>query len=377
MTLTRFFPRFRLASLAFAGLWASVLAACARDGGAVTEFRGVMLNTPLDKPSFTLTDVNGHPFDFRAATEGKVGLLFFGYTHCPDICPLHMANIAAVLRQMPHEERSRVVTVFVTTDPERDTPERLREWLGKFDPSFVGLTGTPDEIARVQELFGLRQAFREYLPNADSANYYVAHAAQVYAFAQDGKAYLVYPFGIRQEDWANDLPRLARDVTGEQVRRAHAASSQTAAAEPGQPARIEPPPRQPLAVTQAVVAEPAAGTEAALYLTIRNETSRADTLVAVATDLAARAEIHETMGTGEMRHMMAIASVPIPAGQETRLAPGARHVMLFDLRRPLQAGDTVRVYVSLSGHGALQARAPVVPYADLERVLSAQGAEHR
>lgn len=362
MMWTRF-RLYGLTTLAFGAL----LAGCARQEEQVAPFRGVMLTTPLEKPAFTLTDFNGEPFDFAARTAGKVGLLFFGYTHCPDVCPLHMANIAAVLKQMPHEERSQIVTVFVTTDPERDTPERLREWLGAFDPSFVGLTGTPEELAHVQQLFGLREAFREYLPQADSSNYYVAHAAQVYAFARDGRAYLVYPFGIRQEDWAHDLPKLARDASGAVVRQAHQASAQTTFRDAPDDANA---PMDSLAVTQAVVAEPASNTEAALYLTIVNETARADTLVAVATDLAGRAELHQTTSHGGMRQMEAVPVLAIPPGQSTRLAPGGTHVMLFDLRRPLRAGDTVTVYLSLVGAGAVQTRAPVVPYAELERVLA-------
>src|SRR5688572_22956637 len=93
-------------------------AAPARDAGS--EFRGVVLSTPVDKPDFTLTDFNGEPYNFRLKTAGKVALLFFGYTHCPDVCPLHAANIAAVLKQLPFEMRDSIRFVFVTTDPERD-----------------------------------------------------------------------------------------------------------------------------------------------------------------------------------------------------------------------------------------------------------------
>ena len=104
----------------------SFVQACGRESASANPFRGVALPTPIATPSLTLTDFNGQPFDFAAATRDKVGLLFFGYTHCPDVCPLHMANIAAVLKRMSAEDRARVVTVFVTTDPERDTPARLK-----------------------------------------------------------------------------------------------------------------------------------------------------------------------------------------------------------------------------------------------------------
>ena len=136
------------AALVLAALAAlAALAGACQSGDEARAFRGVALSAPMAKPAFTLPDVNGRPFDFVAETRDRVALIFFGYTHCPDICPLHMANIAAVLKQMSFEERQRIVTVFVTTDPERDTPERLKSWLANFDPSFVGLTGTPDELA--------------------------------------------------------------------------------------------------------------------------------------------------------------------------------------------------------------------------------------
>jgi cytochrome oxidase Cu insertion factor (SCO1/SenC/PrrC family)/copper(I)-binding protein len=339
---------------------------------SVGTFRGVVLNPPLAKPSFSLIDVNARRYDFEAETRGKVALLFFGYTHCPDVCPLHMANIAAVLRRMPAEDRARVVTVFVTTDPERDTPDRLREWLGNFDPSFVGLTGNKTELSRALQSVGLAEASREYA-GTDSANYFVSHGAQVFAFARDGMAYTIYPFGIRQEDWTNDLPLLIRDATGADIRRALAAQAKAG--------QLNPPPEQApaaeanaMVISKAVVAEPATQDEAAAYLTFTNNTKQEDTLVAVAADLAARGEVHETMGEGEMRHMMATPTLVLPANTEVKLAPDGMHIMLSQLRRKLVAGDTVKLYLSLSRAGPVEVRAPVVPYADLEKFLGLSGA---
>lgn len=339
------------------------LGACGTDrSGNAAGFRGVAVPAPIAKPSITLTDFNGQRFDLATATQDKVALVFFGYTHCPDVCPLHMANIAAVLRRMTAEDRARVVTVFVTTDPERDTPARLREWLGNFDPSFVGLTGTKDELARAQASLGLDAAAREYV-NGDSASYFVEHAAQVFAFARDGFAYLVYPFGIRQEDWANDLPKLVSDASGANLRRTLAAQAKTGNLNVLPSAE----PTDALVISNAVVAEPASMDEAAAYLTFRNGTAQADTLVAVASDIAVRGEVHETMGEGEMRHMMSVPSLVLPPGGEVKLAPGAMHMMLLQLRKKLTPGDTVTLYLSLARAGAVHVRAPVVPYADLEK----------
>ena len=120
-------------------------------GGRLAPYRGVALPAPLEKPRFTLTDTEGRPYDFRERTEGDVTLLFFGYTSCPDICPVHLTNLGEVLRSLPGEVRSRVKVVFVSVDPERDAPERIGEWLQAFDrgldSTFVGLTGTPAQLA--------------------------------------------------------------------------------------------------------------------------------------------------------------------------------------------------------------------------------------
>jgi protein SCO1/2 len=349
-------------------LCALLLSACAGDGsGSASGFRGVAVATPTAKPAIVLKDINGQPYDFVAATKDKVALLFFGYTHCPDICPLHMANIAAVLRRMPAEDRARVVTVFVTTDPDRDTPERLREWLTNFDPSFVALTGTKQELAQAQASLGLSEATREYT-GADSAKYYVGHAAQVFAFARDGMGYLVYPFGIRQEDWANDLPKLVNDATGASIRRILAAQTR-AGSRNQEPDAGASAPTNAMVISRAFVAEPTTTDEAAAYVTFKNDTQQEDTLIAVASDLAVRGEVHETMGEGEMRHMMAMPTLVIPVGAEVKLQPGGTHMMLLQLRKKLVAGDTVTLYLSLAKAGAAQVRAPVVPYADLEKAL--------
>jgi protein SCO1/2 len=339
--------------------------ACTGGNGTSATFRGAALPSPLAKPAITLTDVNGQPYDLLANTRDKVALVFFGYTHCPDVCPLHMANIAAVLRRMSAEDRARVTTIFVTTDPERDTPERLRTFLANFDPSFVGLTGTREELRLAQAAVGLGEATREYVNN-DSANYFVSHGAQVFAFARDGNAYTVYPFGIRQEDWANDLPLLVNDATGENIRRTLAAQVQQESQSPRPEREVS---MGGLMVTQAVVAEPTGLDEAAAYLTFRNDTPQSDTIIAITADVAVRGEIHETLGDGDMRHMMAVPTFFIPARAQTSMVPGAKHIMLHQLRRSLKAGDTVTLLISLAHAGALQVRAGVVPYADLEKAL--------
>ncbi len=168
-----------------------------------------MLAEPWEKPAFTLARTDGSPFDFGRETDGSVTLLFFGYTHCPDVCPVHMANLAAVLARLPPDVASRVMVVFVTTDPARDTPERLRRWLAEFDPRFVGLLGPLEKVNAIQQRIGLAPAVPQE-PATPGADYLVGHAARVIAYGADGLARVVYPFGTRQADWAHDLPILVR-----------------------------------------------------------------------------------------------------------------------------------------------------------------------
>lgn len=167
--------------------------------------RGIALEEPRPAPDFTLVDTRGHEYRFREETEGTLVLLFFGYTNCPDICPVHMASLAAVLGDLPYPERRRVEVVFVTTDPARDTPERLRAWLDGFDPSFVGLVGDLETVNAIQARYDLPPAVRQ---ETEDGRVLVGHASQVVAITPDGTMRAVYPSGIRQADWRHDLPRL-------------------------------------------------------------------------------------------------------------------------------------------------------------------------
>ncbi len=195
-------------------LWSAVLVAlglagCAAEDEAAgraraTGYRGVLADEQGPPPSFVLDNVRGGRFDFQVETEGKAALLFFGYTHCPDICPVHMAGLAEILGDFPWDLRERVKVVFVTVDPERDTPERIDEWLSNFDPSFVGLWGTKEETDRIQIGLGLPAS----VPMPAPVDTVIAHSSIVLGIAVDGTR-LVYPFGTRQVDWRHDIPKLA------------------------------------------------------------------------------------------------------------------------------------------------------------------------
>jgi protein SCO1/2 len=172
-------------------------------------YHGVELENPIPKPDMVFIDTRGEPYPLVAKTAGKVTLLFFGYTNCPDICPVHLANIAAVLNKLPDAIQRDVMMVFVTTDPKRDSLPRLHDWVKGFHAEFVGLSGTDSVLAAAQHALGLHPAVIDTVTPTHGGNaYLVGHAGQVIAFTRDGLARVMYPFGTRQRDWAADLPKL-------------------------------------------------------------------------------------------------------------------------------------------------------------------------
>lgn len=182
---------------------ALTLAAC-QSAVSTGDLQGVAIDNPSEKGSFVLTDTEGESYDFVARTKGRLTLLYFGYLQCPDICPVHLAQIAEVLGEDAELARKTEV-VFVSVDPDRDTPEAIREFLDRFDTSFVGLTGTHDELKVAQEAAGVPPA-RIF---GEGDDYTVDHAGWVIAYAPDGLSYSIYPFGTRQSEWNNDLQVLA------------------------------------------------------------------------------------------------------------------------------------------------------------------------
>lgn len=183
-------------------LLATGCAASALEPGG--DFAGIELDPPMAIPDVVLTDTSGNPYDLREQFADKIGLVYFGYTSCPDICPVHLAQIDSVLAMGDQPENVEVV--LITVDPERDDPQTMRRFLDQFDKRFVGLVGSPEELADAQRSFGLAVASKE----GDGDDYTLGHAGQVFAFAPDGFAYTIYPQGTRQSHWADDLPELAQ-----------------------------------------------------------------------------------------------------------------------------------------------------------------------
>jgi protein SCO1/2 len=149
--------------------------------------------------AFALTDHNGKPFS-SASLTGTPYAIFFGFTHCPDVCPTTLLEMSNVLRQLgAGGDRLRVL--FVTVDPERDSPEQLQAYLASFDPRIIGLTGSPAQIARAAKGWN---AFYNKVPE-DNGNYTVAHSAYIYLMDRSNR--LVATMGF-QESEAEQLAKL-------------------------------------------------------------------------------------------------------------------------------------------------------------------------
>lgn len=342
MTFLKLMHRSAAPALALAACVAIFASACgggtaqsAADRARESGFRGITLDNPTPKVDFTLTDTEGEPFHFLEETKGFITLLFFGYTHCPDVCPVHMANLAAVLKDQPWEVRNAIKVVFVTTDPERDSPERIRQWLDAFDRSFIGLTGSREEVNQIQVSFGLPPAF---IQGGTATDYIVGHASQILAFGRDDTARIAYPFGTRQADWAHDLPRLV---------------SQGPA----------------LDLSPAVIAEPITDDLTALYLTIANRGTEGDELIAVTTDLAGMTEIHTQVDHGGLTSMEEIESLSIPAGERLVLEPVGYHIMLYDLARRPEPGEIIAIELHFRRSGKVAHFATIRAYDELESAL--------
>lgn len=168
-------------------------------------YQGFGLLPPQPRPSFTLTDTSGKSYAFGRATAGKPTLLYFGYTHCPDVCPTTMADIGQALRKLPTDIQRRTQVVFVTTDVKRDTGPVMAAWLAHFDTDlpnrFVGLTGTQAQID------GAQAAAHVQLAEDEGQQ----HSAQVLLYGSDDYARVQYLQSTNEADQiVHDLPLVAK-----------------------------------------------------------------------------------------------------------------------------------------------------------------------
>ncbi|HVX37923.1 MAG TPA: SCO family protein [Gemmatimonadaceae bacterium] len=191
------------------------IAACSHSrADALQHIKGVQVDPVRPKPDFTLQSTDGKTFHFAKDTRGTATFLYFGYTNCPDACPDQLNKMASAYAKLTPEQRSKVRVVFVTTDPNRDTAERLRSWLDNFNKDFIGLRGPLDQVNQIQAQLGLPPAEIEMVhdttPGPHTMSYGVGHAAQVLGFTPDDSLRVEYPSGFTVPDWTNDMQQLIK-----------------------------------------------------------------------------------------------------------------------------------------------------------------------
>lgn len=170
------------------------------------SFRGTAYTEPYPPaPQIELTRSNGETFRL-SDQKGKIVLLFFGYTSCPDVCPTTLAELKLVMDDLG-DKTKLVQVVFVSVDPKRDTPRKTQEYVEHFSREFIGLSGPVDKLESVWKDFGV---FREEVPSVSAAGYSVNHTARVYLVDADGNLRLSYGFQTPVEDIVNDLELLLK-----------------------------------------------------------------------------------------------------------------------------------------------------------------------
>ena len=170
------------------------------------QFAGQALDPPPAAMDFTLHTADGSEFKL-SHQRGKIVLLSFGYTFCPDVCPTTLVELSQVRARLG-DAAKRVQTAFITLDPERDTPERLGIYTKAFDPTFIGLTGSAEQLAQVLTMYGVI-AEKEKVAGT-SAEYLIAHSAYTYVIDPEGRLRLLFPFGMSIEEMADDIKQLLR-----------------------------------------------------------------------------------------------------------------------------------------------------------------------
>jgi protein SCO1/2 len=170
-----------------------------------SQFKGAPVPTPYTMPDITLTATDGQPFNLVSDTTTKVTLVFFGYTNCPDVCPLVMSDLTYTYLHLPTDVRDETQVLFITTDPARDSESVLRQYLDRYNSNFIGLTGSLGTIVTAADDMGVPIEGHQTLPGG---GYDVGHGAQVIGFRQNS-APVLWTAGTSTQDMISDITKLA------------------------------------------------------------------------------------------------------------------------------------------------------------------------
>lgn len=178
-----------------------MLASTATPAAEAGALKAGVFDPAREAPDFSVAGSDGTALSL-GRYRGKVVLLGFGYTSCPNVCPATLAVLAQAHRNLG-SLASQVQVIYLTVDPERDTPERLKQYLAAFDPTFVGGTGSAAQMAAVRASYGVTAE-----KHGTGGDYAVAHSSFVYLIARDGKLRALMPFGHKAGDYVHDVSML-------------------------------------------------------------------------------------------------------------------------------------------------------------------------
>ncbi len=174
---------------------------------SASGYLGAELTTPYPVPDVTLTDSHGEDFNLRTGSDRPVLVVYFGYTHCPDICLGVLTDLASALNRVPDDVRARIQVLLVSVDPERDSPRAMRDYLARIDPDFLGLTGDPQGIEQVAAAMGV--AIEGTEERADGG-YDINHSAPVIGVDAERRGVIVWTQGTPIGTYRSDFERLVR-----------------------------------------------------------------------------------------------------------------------------------------------------------------------
>jgi len=312
---------FVLGTALAAGLWTAM----SLQRPAPAPITATVLPMTADIPAFSLLDHDGRNVD-RHAFEGQWDLVFFGFTNCPDICPLTLQVLSAAKRKLREQGQSPLPRIIlVSVDPERDTPAKMAQYVNAFGDGNLGITGDLDELRKLTS--GLGIYFEKQ--KSDDESYAVDHSSVVIVIDPAGKFHSLFSGPHVVENFVHDLPLLMTST--EEFKPPLVASN--------------------LEITQAV---PGVSVSAA-YMTLRNNSDDVTRITRVSSPQYGAVELHQTRIENDVARMRAVDELIIRPGETVRLERGGLHLMLMRQAEGIEtatlnlySGDTILVSVSAS-----------------------------
>lgn len=170
------------------------------------EYQGSLIDPPVPAADFELNDQYGNPYRL-SDQKGKIILIFFGYTNCPDVCPVTLSEFKNIKKALG-DKSNDVEFVFITVDPERDNKDHLNKYLSRFDPAFIGLSEDRSVLEQVWADYGV---YQEQIETESAIGYLVDHSSRTYVIDSQGNWKLTYPFGIETRKIIQDLNHMLQN----------------------------------------------------------------------------------------------------------------------------------------------------------------------